>query len=227
MAIVELNNVSKKFKNNILYDKANMSIEVGKTIGIVGGNGTGKSVLFKLITGLEFADEGEIFVRGKKVGKDLDFPENVGIFVNQPGYIEFYDGFTNLKLLADIQNKIDDTAIKGCMKSVGLDPASKVRVKNYSTGMKQKLGIAQAIMENQDIVLLDEPFNALDFQTNVEILEILFRLKKEGKTMLLTSHQHEYLEKLCDEIYIILNKKLLPFTEELKQSYFSFFKDGI
>lgn len=145
----------------------------------------------------------------------------MGLLVNQPGYIEFYDGFTNLKLLADIQNKIDDETIKESMKNVRLEPESKVKVKNYSTGMKQKLGIAQAIMENQDLIYLDEPFNALDFQTNVEVLEILSRLKKEGKTILLTSHQQEYLDKVCDEIYIILNRKIVPFTVELKKHYFS------
>lgn len=224
MAIIEIKNINKKFKQNVLYENASLEIEAGKTIGIVGGNGTGKSVLFKLITGLEFVDDGEIYVRDKKVGKDLDFPRNVGLFVNQPGYIDFYDGFTNLKLLADIQGKIDDSTIKEYMKRVGLDPDNRSRVKTYSSGMKQKLGIAQAIMENQDIILLDEPFNALDFQTNVDVLKILSALKDEGKTLLLTSHQHEYLEKICDEIYIILDKKIVLFTDELKKSYFSVFE---
>lgn len=190
MAIIEIKNISKKFKQNVLYENASLKIEAGKTIGIVGGNGTGKSLLFKLITGLDFVDDGEIYVRNKKVGKNLDFPKNVGLFVNQPSYIEFYDEFTNLKLLADIQGKIDDDTIKFYMKRVGLDPDNKSRVKTYSSGMKQKLGIAQAIMEDQDIIMLDEPFNALDFQTNADVLKILSELKNEGKTILLTSHQH-------------------------------------
>lgn len=223
MAIIKIKSISKKFKQNILYENASLEIETGKTVGIVGGNGTGKSVLFKLITGLEFVDAGEIFVRGKKVGKDLDFPENVGLFVNQPGYIDFYDGFTNLKLLADIQGKIDDRVIRDYMIRVGLDPYNKSSVKTYSAGMKQKLGIAQAIMENQDIIMLDEPFNALDFQTNVDVIRILSTLKSEGKTILLTSHQHEYLEKVCDEIYMILDRKLVLFNDELKKRYFSLF----
>ncbi len=223
MSIIEIKNISKKFKQNVLFNNASMDIKEGTTVGIVGANGSGKSVLFKLITGLEFVDEGDIFVRNKKVGKDLDFPRDVGLFVNQPGYIDFYDGFTNLKLLADIQGKIDDEKIKKCMESVELDPANKTKVRNYSSGMKQKLGIAQAIMENQDIILLDEPFNALDFQTNVEVLGILSKLKEENKTILLTSHQHEYLDKVCDEIYIIIDKKLLPLTDEIKEKYFSIF----
>ena len=110
------------------------------------------------------------------------------------------------------------------MKRVGLDPDNRSRVKTYSSGMKQKLGIAQAIMEDQDLIMLDEPFNALDFQTNADVLKILSELKNEGKTILLTSHQHEYLEKICDEIYIILDKKLVLFTDELKGSYFSVFE---
>lgn len=222
MAIIEGKNVSKKFKENVLYENTSFSFDKGHTIGIVGGNGVGKSVLFKLITGLEYADSGEIFVRGKRVGKGCDFPENVGLFVNQPGYIDFYSGFTNLKLLADIQGKIGDDDIKGCMRKVGLNPDDRTRVKNYSAGMKQKLGIAQAIMENQDIVLLDEPFNALDFQTNAEVMTVLSALKQEGKTLLLTSHQHEYLEKICDELYIVSNKAIRLFDDEIRKAYFSF-----
>ncbi len=220
MSIIEIKNISKKFKDNVLYKNASLTIKSGKTIGIVGGNGVGKSVLFKLITGLEFVDEGEIYVRGRRVGKNLDFPTNTGLFVNQPGYIDFYDGFTNLKLLASIQDKINDDDIKKCMERVGLNPNDKTKVKNFSVGMKQKLGITQSIMENQDIILLDEPFNSLDFQTNVEVVSLLLDLKKETKTILLTSHQHEYLEKICDELYIILNKEIVPFTEEIKKKYF-------
>ncbi|MDO4779352.1 MAG: ATP-binding cassette domain-containing protein [Tissierellia bacterium] len=224
MPIIEVKKVSKKFKQNSLYEEASLNVDEGKTVGIVGGNGVGKSVLFKMITGLEFVDSGEIMVRNKMVGKNCDFPKNVGIFVNQPGYIDFYNGFTNLKLLAEIQDKISDDDIKNCMKKVGLNPEDSTRVKNYSAGMKQKLGIAQAIMENQDIVLLDEPFNALDFQTNKEVMGLLMKLKEEGKTIMLTSHQHEYLEKICDEIYMILNKKIVLFDEELKRKYFSIFE---
>ncbi len=121
------------------------------------------------------------------------------------------------------QGKICDDDIKGCMRKVGLNPEDSTKVKNFSAGMKQKLGIAQAIMENQDIILLDEPFNALDFQTNVEVMSLLSNLKKEGKTLMLTSHQREYLEKICDEMYIILDKKIKLFDEEIKKMYFSVF----
>ncbi|MGN0343609.1 MAG: ATP-binding cassette domain-containing protein [Lachnospiraceae bacterium] len=140
--------------------------------------------------------------------------------------LEFYDGFTNLKLLAEVRHVISDQQIRDCMRRLGLNPDDHTKVKNYSAGMKQKLGIAQAVMENQTIVLLDEPFNALDFQTNAEIFSMLKQLKEEKKTVLLTSHQQDFLEKVCDELYIILNKKLVPFTEEIRRSYFSLFGNG-
>lgn len=222
MAVIEIKNIFKKYEQTILYEDASLSVDAGKTVGIVGGNGTGKSVLFKIVTGLEYADGGKIYARGQEVGKNCNFPQNVGLLVNQTGYIEFYDGFTNLKLLAEIQGKIGEDTIRDYMRKLGLDPNDKKKVKNYSMGMKQKLGIAQAIMEGQDIVLLDEPFNALDYQTNAEVFSILKDLKNEGKTILLTSHQQEYLEKICDAMYIILNKKIVLLDEKIKKAYFSF-----
>jgi ABC-2 type transport system ATP-binding protein len=220
MPIINLVDVSKSFKEKVLYKDANLSIDIGECIGIVGANGSGKSVLFKMISGLESADTGAVYVKGELVGQGHDFPEGVGLFVNQPGYIEYYDGLTNLKLLAEIQHRIDEGTIRTYMEKVGLDSNDKTKVKNYSAGMKQKLGIAQAIMEDQDIVLLDEPFNALDFQTNNDVMRMLIDLKAEGKTLLMTSHQHDYLEKLCDRIYLIIDKKIVLFNEETKNKYF-------
>lgn len=224
MTVVAIEKISKSFKNNILYQDLSLRIEQGETIGIVGANGSGKSVLFKMIAGFEDVDRGKITVRGKEVGTKYNFPINMGVLIDQPGYIEFYDGFTNLKLLAEIQNKINESQIRTYMKKIGLDPDDKTKVKDYSSGMKQKLGITQAIMENQDLVLLDEPFNALDFQTNVEVMKALAGLKDENKTMILTSHQHDYLEKICDKIYILVDGRLKPLTAKLKAAYFTIFK---
>ncbi len=222
MNVIELKDVSKQFKDNLLYTNVNLQVKQGESVGIVGGNGSGKSVLFKIISGLENVDKGLVKVKNKKVGKNNDFPEGIGLFVNQPGYVEYYDGFKNLKMLAEIKNKIDDETIKSYMLKIGLDPDNKTRVKNYSAGMKQKLGIIQAIMENQDIILLDEPFNALDFQANNDVMKILKDLKKEKKNLILTSHQHQYLEKICDKLYIIVDKKLIEFNDEIKAKYFEF-----
>lgn len=218
---IKINNVSKSFRDKVLYKNLNLEIPKGKCIGFVGTNGAGKSVLFHLICGLLSTDTGHIEVNGTQVGGRMGvFPENVGILINSPGYVDFYTGFYNLKLLAEIKGTTSDETIRQTMELCGLDPYSKIPVKKYSMGMKQKLGIAQAIMENQEILILDEPYNALDFSANKDITKIIQELHNAGKTILLTSHQHEYLEKLCDEIYFLHNKTLVPFTDELKTEYF-------
>lgn len=220
--VIELLNLSKSFKDKKLYSNVNLTVDKGEAIGIVGSNGSGKSVLFKIMTGLENADSGDIIINGQKIGVDCDFPREVGIMVDSPGYIEYYSGYKNLILLSEIQGIISSSDVMDVMNLVGLDPDDKKPVRTYSTGMKQKLGIAQAIMENQKIILLDEPFNALDFKTNQEIVKVLRRLKADGKTIIMTSHQHEYLEKICDKLYVIENFELVPFTDEIKEKYFRF-----
>lgn len=221
--VIELKNVSKNFKNKELYRNIDLRINEGECIGFVGENGAGKSVLFQLMTGLLPVDEGEVWVNNKQLGASgMDFPEGVGILINEPGYIEYYSGLKNLQMLAGIQNKVTTEQIKETMKLVGLDPEDRTPVKKYSMGMKQKLGIAQAIMENQSIIILDEPYNALDFQTNKDITRLLLLLKEQGKTILLTSHQHEYLEKLCDKIYCIESRRIIEFNNDLKRKYFEF-----
>lgn len=221
--VIELKNISKAFGKNVLYENVNLNVEKGEFVGFVGGNGTGKSVLFQIITGFVHADDGTVLVNGEVLGKNgQDFPENVGILINQVGYIEYYSGYKNLKLLAEIRGKIDDKKIQETMRLVGLDDKDKTPVKKYSMGMKQKLGIAQAIMENQEIIILDEPYNALDYQSNQEITRILKQLKEQGKTLLITSHQHEYLKRLCDKLYCISDHQIIPFTEEMQEKYFAF-----
>lgn len=213
--IIKLENVSKSFGHKKILNDITLSVEKGQTIGLVGANGSGKSVLFKIICGFEKPDEGTVLVGEKYLQKGNDFPENVGVFINSPGFIGIYDGFKNLKFLADIKGNISDEDIKETMLKVGLDPENKTKVDNYSLGMKQKLGIAQAIMENQEILVLDEPFNALDYRTYEDIKAIIRELKAEEKTILLTSHHYEDIEQLCDKVYIIENCKLMPVTEEI------------
>lgn len=208
MKIVEIKNVSKRFGDNIIFDDVSLSIEQGNCVGFVGENGVGKSVLFKMIAGLIEADKGQIYVKDQLVGRNENFPTNIGFFVNQPSFVDIFDGFENLKLLAEIKNSIDDKKIRDTMIAVGLDPDNKTKFKSYSTGMKQKLAIAQAIMEDQDLVLLDEPFNALDTKSNLEIINVINKLKEEDKTIFLISHQEEYLRKLCNEIYLFNDNKI-------------------
>lgn len=218
--VVQACGLCKRFRNDPVLQDVDLCVEKGAIVGIVGSNGSGKSVLFKLLCGLVPPDEGKVYIRGRLLGEKDDFPEDVGILINSPGYIELYSGFRNLKYLAGIRNIVGDADIVRVMEKVGLDPSDDKKVKHYSTGMKQKLGIAQAIMEGQDILLLDEPFNGLDWRSCAEIKDILRRLKDEGKTILLTSHSQTDLEQLCSELYIILDKKLLPLTQELKEQYF-------
>ena len=218
--IIKINNVSKCFNGVSVLNNINLNIKKGKTIGFIGANGSGKSVIFKLICGLLQPDCGEIYIRGEQLGKKFDFPDNTGIVIKKPGYINVYTGFQNLKFLAGIKNKIDDNKIKSTMELVGLDINNKTKVKHYSLGMKQKLGIAQAIMEDQDIIILDEPFNALDFKTSNDIRKLIKSLKNKGNTILLTSHNNNDIEELCDEIYIIIDNEVKKLTDEIRSFYF-------
>ncbi|MCD8323134.1 MAG: ABC transporter ATP-binding protein [Oscillospiraceae bacterium] len=220
--VIELKHISKSFGGKQIYRDVNLKVNAGECIGFAGRNGAGKSVLFQLMVGLLPPDRGEVWLGGKLLGSGgEDFPKDVGILINETGFIGYLSGFQNLKMLAQIRNIVDDETIRETMRSVGLDDADRTPVRKYSMGMKQKLGIAQAIMENQSIVILDEPYNALDFEANREVTQILERLKGQGKTILLTSHQHQYLEKLCDKIYFICDGAIVPFTEEIRAQYFS------
>lgn len=219
--VIKLKGVAKSFKGQRVLSNINIEINKGQTVGFVGANGSGKSVLFKLIIGLVRPDQGEIFIRNKKLGVDFDFPMDTGALINKPGFISIYTGFKNLKFLAEINNKIDEQQIRAALKRVGLNPDDRTRVANYSMGMQKKLGIAQAIMEDQDIIILDEPFNDLDYSSYNEVKEIIKDLKKEGKTILLTSHIHGDIEEMCEEVYMIYDTKLEKLTHEAKEQFFT------
>jgi len=208
MELIELRDVSKSYKGLVIFEGINLKIEEGKIYGIVGHNGSGKSVLFKLICGFIFPNSGSVFVRGEELGKSIRFPDNFGIIIDRPGYLANKTGFENLKSLAMINGKISDEVIRHTMKEVGLDPSAQQNVKNYSLGMKQKLALAQAFMENQEVLILDEPFNALDIDSVDLIRKVLLSYKENGKTIILTSHNQEDINLLCDKVYRIRNYKL-------------------
>lgn len=219
-SLVKVQNVSKQFGRKVILRDVSFTVAQGETIGLVGANGSGKSVLFKILCGFETPDSGKVYVRGKQLGKGgRDFPENMGVFINSPGFIGIYSGFQNLKFLAAIQGKIGNKEIQNAMEKVGLDPGNKTKVDNYSLGMKQKLGLAQAIMEGQDILVLDEPFNALDTKTYEDVKSIIRMLTAEGKTIFLTSHHYKDIEQLCSRIYTIDNCSVFPVTEEIAKQY--------
>lgn len=203
MAFIHISNVNKSYKGQTIFENLNFDVEKGKIYGIAGPNGSGKSVLFKLICGFVFPDTGKVFVNGEELGKEKRFPDNFGIIIDRPGYIANQSGFDNLKSLAMIKDTIGDEKIKKTMELVGLQPNAKQKVKNYSLGMKQKLAIAQAIMEDQQTLILDEPFNALDADSVENIRKLILKFKEEGRTILLTSHNQEDIDLLCDEVYRI------------------------
>ncbi|MCX8046274.1 MAG: ATP-binding cassette domain-containing protein [Anoxybacillus gonensis] len=203
MVHIELQDVCKSFKGVPVFQHVNVMIEKGKTYGIMGPNGSGKSVFFKLICGFLKPDTGIVRVDGKEIGLNNRFPDHFGIIIERPGYIANKTGFQNLKELALIKNQIDDQKIRKTMERVGLDPDAKQKVKHYSLGMKQKLALAQAIMEDQQTLILDEPFNALDRTSVDNIRQMLLSFKTEGKTMLITSHNQEDIDILCDHVFEI------------------------
>lgn len=214
MNIIELVNVSKSFRGVPLLKEVNMNFEKGKIYGITGPNGSGKSVLFKLICRFIQPSEGEINIHPDFLMKGNDFPSNFGILIDRPGYIASLTGFENLKRWAEIQQKIGDKEIRETMKKFGLDPHAKQKMKDYSLGMKQKIALAQAIMENQQVLILDEPFNALDADSVNKVRLLLQQFKQEGKTIILTSHNQEDIDLLCTEVYEINNQSV-----KLKNSY--------
>lgn len=207
-SIIKVDKVIKKFGSDIALSNVSIEFERGKIYGIVGRNGSGKTVLFKTIIGFLKPTSGRVIVDGKEIGKDTDFADNLGIIIETPGFLSSYSGYKNLEYLASIKNIIGKKEIKESMERVGLDPSSKKKVGEYSLGMRQRLGIAQAIMENPDILILDEPMNGLDNQGVEDVREILLNLKDEGKSIILASHNKEDIEVLCDEVYEMDHGKL-------------------
>lgn len=198
---IEVQNVVKRFRDQVVLKNVSISFEKGRIHGIVGRNGSGKTVLFKCICGLMHPEEGVILVNGKRVGRDVDMPEDVGAIIEAPGFLPNYSGYKNLRFLANIRRKIGKEEILNVLKTVGLDPESRKHVGKYSLGMRQRLGIAQAIMEDPEILILDEPMNGLDNAGVQDIRALLLELKAQGKTILLASHNHEDIAALCDTVH--------------------------
>jgi len=198
---IEVQNVVKRFRDQVVLKNVSISFEKGQIHGIVGRNGSGKTVLFKCICGLMHPEEGVILVNGKRVGRDVDMPENIGAIIEAPGFLPNYSGYKNLRFLANIRRKIGKEEILNVLKTVGLDPESRKHVGKYSLGMRQRLGIAQAIMEDPEILILDEPMNGLDNAGVQDIRALLLELKAQGKTILLASHNHEDIAALCDTVH--------------------------
>lgn len=205
--IITLKNIQLELKKTCVFQNLNFSCKQGEIIGITGANGSGKSVLFKLIAGLYSPSYGEVLINGENIVPERKIPANLGALIEEPGFINYYSGFKNLQYLASIRGVVGNQEINDTLKIVGLYEQKDQKVKTYSLGMRKKLGIAQAIMENPSILLLDEPMNALD-KSSVENMRTLFRKfsSEKGTTILIASHSEEDIRILCDKVYAIEDK---------------------
>lgn len=201
--VIKLDNVGKRFQNAVVLDHITLSFEKGRIYGLIGRNGSGKTMLLKCICGFVVPTSGKITVNGMDLGQSDYFTRDMGIIIETPGFLPDYTGYENLRYLAKIRGRIGKGEIRNAIVKVGLDPDDKKKVGKYSLGMRQRLGIAQAIMENPSILLLDEPMNGLDNQGVEEMRQLLLDLKEEGTTIILASHSREDIEILCDSVAML------------------------
>lgn len=198
--MIKIYNLTKSFGEQKVLQNISVDFESGKIHGIIGRNGSGKTVLFKCICGFINPDSGKITVNGVDVRPSQNRPMNIGMIIETPGFLPNYSGYRNLKFLADINRKIGKAEIRAAMIAVGLDPDSRKHVGKYSLGMRQRLGLAQAIMEDPPVLILDEPMNGLDKKGVEEIRNLLLSFRDQGKTILIASHSGEDIEILCDTV---------------------------
>ena len=202
-----ISGISKTIKGTEILKNIDLKLRGGKIYGLYGSNGSGKTMLLRAVAGLIRIDSGSIIINGKQLHKETDFPESIGVVIENPQFWDGYTGFENLKMLASIKKQINDEAIRATLEKVGLDPGDKKTVKKYSLGMKQKLGIAQAIMESPDIILLDEPTNALDKKSTENIRGIIAEEAARGAIVVIASHIEEDLD-ICDIRYEMVEGKI-------------------
>lgn len=197
---IVIEDLHKVFGKEEILHGISHAFEAGKIHGIIGNNGSGKTVMMKCICGFLRPDQGHVRVGGKEIGKDIDFPDDLGIIIETPGFLPGITGLRNLKLLASLRDMADEEKIRKTILRVGLDPGLKKPVSKYSLGMRQRLGIAQAIMEDPALLILDEPFNGLDKHGVAQIRSLIKELREEGKTILLASHNQTDIDELCDTV---------------------------
>lgn len=199
--VIEVDHIYKTFKDNEVLKDVTLQCKAGQIYGIVGHNGSGKTVLFKCICGFLNCDKGTIKINGKIMGNEVDMLTNAGVIIEDPGFLKKWSAYHNLEFLYTISNRGDKKYLYSILERVGLQPELKRPVGKYSLGMKQRLAIAQAIMENPNILILDEPMNGLDKHGVKEMRELFLNMKTEGKTILLASHNRDDIDMLCDEVY--------------------------
>ncbi len=213
MSEIVVKNVSKKIKDAVILNDISVSFSSGRIYGLKGKNGSGKTMLMRTVAGLLIPDSGSVVINGRTLHKDMSFPDSIGILIENPAFLPQYTGFKNLKLLASLSSGISDEDIRTALERVGLDPDDKRTYRKYSLGMKQKLGIANAIMGEPDIIILDEPINALDEETVQKIKEVLLGIRDNDKLIIIACHDREELEYLSDVIYEIKDGSVIDRKE--------------
>lgn len=207
--MIKIKDLNLTIKKTDILKHINLELEDGQIHGLVGRNGSGKTMLMKCICGFVYPTSGTIQVDGKYVGKDMDFPEDLGVIIETPGFIPYMNGCDNLKILAGCKKKISQEQIREAMEKVELDPKSRLHVRKYSLGMRQRLGIAQAIMEDPKLLILDEPFNGLDEDGVQLVRNVLKEKREEGKTIILSSHNSEDIRPLCDTVHRLYKGEIM------------------
>lgn len=216
MSYIEIRNVNKKIKGIQVLENIDLSLEKGKIYGFIGRNGSGKTMLFRAICGLINIDEGQIRINDKELHKDVSFPESVGVIIENPGFWGEYTAFENLEILSRIKKIIKHEDIISALDRVGLKEKKDLKFKKFSLGMKQKLAIAQAIMEKPDLLILDEPTNGLDEESCTMVRKLLVEEKDRGATILIASHNKEDIDYLADKKFKIDNGRLKEIVYEEK-----------
>jgi ABC-2 type transport system ATP-binding protein len=201
--VVEVKGVFKQIGNRPILENIHLEVPASMIYGISGHNGSGKSILLRVICGLVIPNEGIVRVFGKTIGKEQEFPHNTGALIETPGFLPGYSGMDNLRLLAMIRNQVTKDEIEEVIRKVGLDPFDRRPVRTYSTGMRQRLGLAQALMEKSKLLILDEPTSGLDRQGTTEFHQLFRDLRSDGITILLTSHSHDELKTLCNATFLM------------------------
>ena len=206
--VIQVDRVAKRYRNVELFHDVSFAIEPGRTYGLVGPNGSGKSVLLKLLAGLAQPDHGTVTINPRYLSRDRSYPDRFGVTLNAPAYLGNLTGRRNLLQLAAIRNRITPEQVDATLDAVGLDPSLKQKVRNYSLGMKQKLALAQALMEQPEVLLLDEPFNALDKASTADTRALLEQQQLRGTTIVFTSHDHRDIEALSHHVLEIDNQTI-------------------
>lgn len=205
---IRIEHVTKTIKGVTVLEDIALTLKSGVIYGLKGENGSGKTMLMRVISGLIIPTKGKVFIEGKELHKDIDFPDSIGMLLENPSFLKEYTGIKNLRMLADLQDTISDEDLEEVLKRVGLDPHDPRKYKKYSLGMKQRLGIAAAIMGNPELIILDEPFNAIDEEGVEKIKQEIIREKELGKLIIIACHDMGSFEELADEVYVLSNGKL-------------------